>query len=324
MQTFPSTRRSAFTLIELLVVIAIIAVLIGLLLPAVQKVRDAAGRLSCSNNLRQVGLACHNYYSSRGLFASQNISPGYFWGAQILPEIEQGTVAAVYNYSKNFNDPANAAAIQIQIKTYQCPSVPTPNRLYHDLPVPSPGWPAAMSDYAGVAGINTNLWTATATSPAVLTTPKPLDTSGVFMAPPGTPTNALTAVRRMEEITDGTSNTLMIVEDAGRPQLWQAGVMVPGSGEKGSINTGNGVTNGPWAYTNWMNVSGATADGKSSKGSCAVNCSNNNAIYGFHTGGANVCFADGHVVFLRQTLPIDVLVALCTKNGGEVVDGSFQ
>ena len=97
-----------------------------------------------------------------------------------------------------------------------------------------------------------------------------------------------------------------------------------GAGEKGGVNTGNTVSNGAWAYTNFMTVAGYTADGTFSKGPCAVNCSNASGIYGFHTGGANVCFADGHVIFMRDTLPIDVLVALCTKSGGEVVSSDYQ
>src|SRR5262245_27183757 len=128
------SSRRGFTLIELLVVLAIIAVLIGLLVPAVQKVRDAAARLSCANNLKQLGLALHNHHDSYGYFPS-SVRPAGFtslprvsWTINLLPFIEQDNLRRNYDTTTNWSSPANLPLTSLPVKIFQCPAAPNSNR----------------------------------------------------------------------------------------------------------------------------------------------------------------------------------------------------
>jgi prepilin-type N-terminal cleavage/methylation domain-containing protein len=333
---------SAFTLIELLVVIAIIAILIGLLLPAVQKVREAAARMSCQNNLKQLGLAALNFESGNGrlppsLIVNLGAAPGHpgqpgypypgvvhSWAVSLLPYIEQGNLAQMYNMDFPFfsspaivpGTPDNQAVIRTQVKTFICPSAPRGvgvlnSRTYHFGPLGFP-FQAAPSDYATDSSINTDAITffgypAGTTQLQLFSAMRPqLRGAGLpLVGFPPMESNTIVA------ITDGTSNTILIAEDAGRPDRWIAGKLV-GSGTQS--DGGWGDPDSDYGLDGITVTSGGTAT--TSPGNCVINCDNDNETYAFHIGGANHVFTDGSVRFVSASINPQTYAALITAQGG--------
>jgi prepilin-type N-terminal cleavage/methylation domain-containing protein/prepilin-type processing-associated H-X9-DG protein len=293
---FTVRRRSGFTLIELLVVIAIVAVLIGLLLPAIQKVRAAAQRVQCQNNLKQLGLALNQYADSNNHAfppSRTTVSPRVSYAARILPYLEQGNVAKTYVNGKDWNDTLNYPAIQTQLPVFNCPSTPTGLRSDTTI-VSSP----ACGDYTAVNAYDNSL----AVSCQSLLGVQPKDPRILGVMTEDTPCPIF-------QITDGLSNTILLVEDAGRPSGYILGKPVTASPGQG----GWADSNGPFT------IAGADPRSGSIHGSCGVNCNNNSEIYSFHSGGANVVMADASVHYLDQAINICTLTALTSRAGGEVL-----
>jgi len=310
-------KRRGFTLIELLVVIAIIAVLIALLLPAVQAAREAARRMQCSNNLKQMGLAMHNYEGVHGRLPSARTNSPHYWSslAQILPHLEGGALFNAINFdhstapnARNNYDMANTTAIAFMIPAYACPSDRKQDRVTPDM---------GPTNYFAVAGTGTMA-----------------KDSGNGLMFDGSRV-------RFAEITDGLSNTSAFVEsikgsgvDATSPAAFDLLGQYKGGGGYSSTFTEeacdaipaySGTRGGRWFHGSMSG--GSTVNlywtPNSKKADCAGDTNGLYSARSFHPGGVQVLFADGHVAFAKDSVSRATWWALATRNGGEVV-GSDQ
>jgi len=305
---FPQVRKG-FTLIELLVVIAIIAVLIGLLVPAVQKVREAANRLQCTNNLKQTGLAAHSYHDGY-----QNLIPAFIgdnsetgtnnswatWGALLLPYIEQDAVLKLWD-QKRLVSYQPLIAYQTQIKIYHCPSRPAPVLSVNDFATPG----GSLTDYAASFGTEANYITSNgAVIPAIPTVTR--DGQGPLLL-------EWKHQVRLTDVLDGTSNTNLFGEKSIRPNSLR------GRNEDRSVYSGVRNTH--------RRMMGLSTDGVTTRPLLPPDNQNipraNESFGSQHPGLANFVFVDGSVKGVRVQASIPTLTALVTRAGGEVPGSDF-
>ncbi len=318
--------RAAFTLIELLVVIAIIAVLIGLLLPAVQKVREAAAKTKCMNNFKQLGLAVHNYEGNYGHYPPQagkvkGAKYGHSCFTYLLPFTEQSAVYDAINLTVAFTDKSNLKFLPPvgtntsdpfgqTIKIFKCPSTPD-RRADYAVVKDSQGnsyftsapnlFLFGITDYGALNNISSAY-----AALAGVTAPTAGEPTGIFRVTEILPNGGFVTKMRVKDVLDGASHTVMMAEDALRPDHYKMGTLF--AAQK--------VTGSAWADSeNEFAVHGSKADG--GDGSCAVNCENNNEIYSVHSGGAFVLMGDGHVTFMHTGLSAKVVAAVVSRAGGE-------
>jgi prepilin-type N-terminal cleavage/methylation domain-containing protein/prepilin-type processing-associated H-X9-DG protein len=331
------SRRSGFTLIELLVVIAIIAILIALLVPAVQKVRDAAARTQCLNNMKQLGLALHSYHDAKKVMppgASADIDPwktpgtadtpwGSSWMVHILSYIDQGPIANNWQFSggsgwQNAND--NGLIKGLIIPTYRCPATSLPLLNPYAAILPGAGGIGTMyTSYVAIAGSATDVGFKTYGSNII-------SEQGVLYH--------LSKVK-MVQITDGTSNTIMVGEQSNH--LRNAGNQIILGGTYGGASPIAVTCQGPdgWIQGCQTSVPGGGANTDEvyncatirypinqigmtlGAGGCADNVGNNIPLSSMHAGGCNLLFADGSVRFWPNSTSLQTLSYAACRNDGQ-------
>ncbi len=309
--------HKGFTLVELLVVIAIIAVLVGLLLPAVQSAREASRRASCQNNLRQIGLALQNFEGVHKVFPASGwtqAGPGnpagkyVGWRPLTLPYIEQANTQELYDFNLNWWEGTNAIVAAVPIKTYQCPSVPArPEVLAAVAHGPRPAMtfanPIAPNDYEAIMGVQPGSINAHLSS-------------ALYNNANRYSVMYRNSTTRMADILDGTSTTIVVVEAGARPLVYRGRRADPSLANDQGIGWAD--SEGPYS------LDGARADGSAEGCGPAAGCTvvmnvkNDNEPYSFHPGGGNFLFADAHVEFIQEDIDVPSFAALCTMNAGEV------
>lgn len=304
-------NRNAFTLVELLVVVAIIGLLVGLLLPAVQAAREAARRLQCSNNLRQMGIAMHNYESSYRVFphgGAGSVSLTHpaararnrlSWGAAILAFLEQAPLYHTIHQAHPYIHPDNAAAGSTLVATYLCPTSPKGEQFRPNGDALNTPAIYARTDYAGNYG-ERSLRCFPATNCQ--------NNYGTATGGRGTLLIGLDMEVAIRDITDGTSNTILVGEaPEGLHSIW--------IGHKNVFDQSAPLNAKISASSTWQPC---LPPFRSRRGEF---CDFGQEFHSYHSGGANFLLADGSAHFMASTIDLTVCAAMLSRSGGEVLTG---
>lgn len=304
--------RHAFTLVELLVVIAIIGVLVGLLLPAVQSAREAARRLKCQNNMKQIGLGAHLYENTYGWFPNAVLQPhdglqqvGNF--VALLPFVEQSALYDLYHPKVRWNDPLNQATITSKVPLYHCPSAP--DLVWTaGLNAPNPANPSGTMDVGDYFPIMTTNYPTPRYAEGILSIWNDAHTSAAY-----------TNRARASNVLDGLSNSLMYSEQAARSQTWKMGRMTSATNSGNAQHAGWGSYAGAQPIRVFDGAGNSLPPGLENAAACTINCSNNAGIYAFHSGGSNFALGDGSVRFITESISWPTLRAMISRAEHEIV-----
>ena len=302
--------RRGFTLVELLVVIAIIGILVAMLLPAIQASREAARRSQCTDHMKQIMLAFLMHNDSKGglppcRVTTKNKQHG--WMVDLLPFIEESSIAGLYNLDANFFDPVNQPAVDRPLDISQCPSTPNADR---QIPLGLGKTMYGTNGYAGDFAVNHLLSTTTANVAGMKCAPTcaSADIKPVLFVQNGEENQ----IHPLRKITDGTAHTVLLHEQAGRSDHYVLGVKQP---------TNDGLTNvnwwGSWASYEHFTYQSYAADGTASGTDCVINCNNGQGTFSFHPSGANLAYCDGSVRFMADDVPAVLFMNALMRDGEE-------
>lgn len=295
--------------------LGVFVVLASLLAPAVVHSTEASRKASCADNLRRIAQGCLLYADASNTYLPNNqVSPFGSWNTQLLPLLDEAGLHDRYAFSSDWWDDAkseNRLVGGARVAAFLCPSAPHADRRVKLRDNDGVEFGAAPSDYVGSAG-------------AYLHTNTVDNLHRGAMAYPGRVYGAsgVTARRAvsLREVRDGASHTALVVEMADRPNKWRMQELVEDRLSPETAPTLNpGISSGNWSAPNWNHLRSYDPETGKAFGPCAVNCSNGASLYGFHPEGANVAFADGSARMVRSGIAQEVLIAIVSIAGGEIL-----